>query len=596
MSNPHLLKLSPLLDELRQLVQATDQPLLTETVRPLLAGFPQSRINSDNFSVWVWVYGNANEQERDQVEACINNDDHHLWQYSNTVWKTPPPYEVNLYWHQDWEAANFDDLQRHPAIYGIFFICEDALPRMELVLNHIALVSEQLPALVIVSGLDWQAQTEALRSMKSACQRTENWQQAAQATIKNDLSILFTPAVFDVLEAVHAGAELERVKSIFEQILQQCESDLKVRRQQVQQEIALAQRAASPSGVGSSSFMEFKSRFQQRVEQFEKRQTEQLEEKLAGGRGSLALSMENMIEQLTGMEERKTAKNIVFSIPDEFKKNLTDNFITEARRYCNEAIAGSTLFYRSMEETVHGFLEVRNLHLSMPGAALPDGERIEQLLLQTARFERNFEGTAMKKKPMEIIMGARIYIMMLMMGASMLGIAGLMRKNMDYYLPVVIILLGLGIWQFLVLKQKEDQENKEKQMSNAKEYLKTEIKRILQEFSRLWEKAHGGAIKEWSAAVLREVDSILQSAEQGSKGQREAAGNRLKNILATLQNQERAIEGVQRSKLTLDRNFSKTKGELAAQLKIQLVKFRQPLAATDTRVMPADDQPNITRT
>ncbi len=583
MSNPHLLKITPLVEELRQLLQTADQPFLVETMRPLLDGLqrPNGTAGSSS-SVWAWVYGTANAEERAHIEAYTGNNDGHLWQYGNSTWKIPPPHEVTLHWQQDWMATNFDDLQRQPPLFGIFFICQDAVPDVLMVLNHIALAAAQLPIAIIVSPLEWQSHGDALHSITPAFLRKESWLQAANASLKNDIEALHTTTILDAVVAVQAGTELERATRIFQQILLQCEFELKIRRQQIQQDTNLAQKNLSPASGGTSPFMEFKNKFQQRVDQFEKRQAEQLEEQLVTGRGLLALSLENPAEKLGELEERKAAKNIIFSIPEPFRQQMLDNFLTEARRFCNEAVAASRLFMRSLDETVQSFLDERNLHLSIPGASLQDGERIEQILRQAARFERNFEATAMKKKPMEMMMGARMYFMLLMMGASMFGVAQYLRKQQEFYLPLIVVLLGLGVWQFLVLKQKEEQENKEKHQATAKEYLKGESRRILQEFSRLWERANAGAMKEWSSTILREVEGIIQSAEQGGRGQKEAENNRLKSILSTLQNQERNIEGIMRSKTMFEGKLSRTKSELSAALKAQLLKFRLPVVSVNT--------------
>ncbi|MBC7778250.1 MAG: hypothetical protein H7246_22645, partial [Phycisphaerae bacterium] len=268
-----------------------------------------------------------------------------------------------------------------------------------------------------------------------------------------------------------------------------------------------------------------------------------------------------------------------------FKQAWLGYFAQMLRQYATENSARAEDFIVAIEENTKQYLADHNLALTLPPPVLSGPARIEEIIAQTLRFERNYEATAVKKKPMEMLSGMRMYIMMLMMVATMFGIGQSLRKDASkmYFIPLTVILAGLGAWTFFSNKDKETSENREKFAAAAKENLRSEAKRMLQEFSRTWERANLSPLREWVQTILREAEHASQKSEQQAREIRDAEANRSKIILEGLKSQESALQLALRNKASFDRNLSRARTDLHNLLRSQMTKYRaKPNKASST--------------
>jgi hypothetical protein len=589
-SNAHLQKLSPILEELRQTVQAAEQPTVEEALRSTLQVLNRQILMppvAESF-IWVWLYGNPTPSEWAQITRYFDGYNIVLSPDANTDYDLPNA-SGQLRWRINWTSTESDALATGQNTAGLFFVTQDACSNTPAVLDHLALCSACLPVMTVVSGLDWSGHFEARQRLRAALVRTETWQQANAHTLLQDIAVLNDTRALEVLQAVNVSENLERGATLAQQLMQQTEFNLKVKRQQAQQE-ETAHRSRSSSSPGAGSGSELRNRLLLRLEQHERRQLEENEAVLSGNtNGACFKNLDIALEQMPPLAEEKRAKNIAYIIPETFKQAWIGYLAQMLRQYATESNARARDFIGAIDETTKQYLADHNLALTLPPPVLTDLARSDEMIAQALRFERNYEATAVKKKNMEILSGMRMYVMMFMMVATMFGIGQILRQESFkmYFIPTTVLLAGLGAWTFFSNKDKEESENREKFGAAAKDSLRSEAKRMLQEFSRTWERTNFTPLREWVQTILREAENTGQKSEQQFREVRDAETNRTKIILEGLKSQESAVQSALRNKASFDRNLSRARADLQNLLRSQLVKYR---AAHNTITPTATDR------
>jgi hypothetical protein len=159
-----------------------------------------------------------------------------------------------------------------------------------------------------------------------------------------------------------------------------------------------------------------------------------------------------------------------------------------------------------IETEANRFLEHQNLSLVHLRAHAPTEPEINRLISRVMVFEKNFEYNIPEKGPMQYFMGARSYLMLIIMSLSMLGLGSAFSRNRLDFLPFIFLALGFGIYKTITTKNQEDEEKMDKQITNAKDQIRGEIKRQLDNFVRGWQKMLDEQYTEPIQNHLRDID------------------------------------------------------------------------------------------
>ncbi|MBC7776765.1 MAG: hypothetical protein H7246_15130, partial [Phycisphaerae bacterium] len=318
-NNPHLSKINPLLEELRQSILAADQQPIEEALRNTLQRLNRQILmpSGPESSIWAWLYGNPTSTEWKQVNHYFEGVDIQVLPDVSAEFDLPNA-AGRLCWGVNWTSTDFDLLSAKPNTAGLFFVTKDALSKVPAILDHLSLCSALLPVMTVVSDLNWSEHFEERQRLSAALVRTETWEESDTHTLLQDMTALGDPRVEELLQAINVGGSLERGSAFAQQIIQQAEFNLKVKRQQAQQEDAAHRSRGSLQNAASGN--ELRNSLQFRLEQHERRQMEGIEVVLsANPNGACFKNLEMALEQMPPLDEEKRAKNIAFIIPDSFK-------------------------------------------------------------------------------------------------------------------------------------------------------------------------------------------------------------------------------------------------------------------------------------
>lgn len=111
----------------------------------------------------------------------------------------------------------------------------------------------------------------------------------------------------------------------------------------------------------------------------------------------------------------------------------------------------------------------------------------KDIISRSCMFRRSFEGEMKTKGFMQYFYAVRQYQMLIFMvlGGGSLGLAK-MGNNKDWLFPIGFFFIGLAIVQVVYKTIKDNDEHKEKELRKAQEWIKMEVKGMLQLFWREW--------------------------------------------------------------------------------------------------------------
>lgn len=573
-TNPHIQRyIAPIIEELKQLTSSVDLPQLAERLDPLIHQIQRNAIEAPNPSPTVFgcVYGLPDAREATVIAQYFSDSGIEPGLLSQNIVQKLAMTNSLLHWYANGVAADFEQLAQSKAVSGIFFVTASALPDSAAVLDHIACCAEMLPVITIVSDFSWPDLVSERQRINALHIRLDSWEQANVTTIAQDIAILTESKTAEVIQAASLGVSIGKAAQLSLQILQQAEFNIKIKRQQLLQEEALNKSRGGYDIFGSN---ELKNKISLQLEQYERRADISNDTEIAGMGSRIFRLMDAAIDQLPALTEEKRAKNIAFVIPEAYKQELLEYFRQLLVGYSIQSRNAAAEFSRLLNTQIHQYLADHHLTLTLPAPNLPDDARIDEMVHHTARFERNYEGTATKKKPTEMMSGARMYFMMFMMIAGMLGMATEIRKHPEYFMPFTIAIVGFGVWVYMDTQRKEMLENREKFAVAAKESLRGEVKRIIQDYSRQWEQANNIPLTDWVKLMERETQHSADVAQKQAQSIRESEIARTKGISDGLKNQESLLQKAIGNKNTLDKNLNRAKNDIQGLLRTQLVKFR----------------------
>lgn len=337
---------------------------------------------------------------------------------------------------------------------------------------------------------------------------------------------------------------------------------IKMRKQQVYQEKQLITRQGNQSGSQGINIL--RNNVSQRLTQLEQSIDQKYKHYFDPHFGTLTIQLEQYISEMTTLDESKTSKNFVYTIPEKTRVYILENI----RFACRDIADSSASLKTNLLEIIHNeMLEI----LSSYGVnnTLDDAFRFESLatesIIQQVNYsDKKYEGTLNKKKPMEYVMGARMYYMMLFMILSMLGATSVIRGAdfKKYFTPILIILVGFGGYQIYMTRQKEKEETMSKNLENAQEHLRQELSRLPIDFYNTLKMKILDAMKTQSHHMLGQTEEIISQKEKQSKSKLDVNRQNWDAIERQIDVKLRSIEEFQRSKTKFLKDIKKVHSDL----------------------------------
>lgn len=548
-------KLIPLADQLEQTAQQTGTT--TEALAKIKQGLMPLLCR-------LVIYGEPNEAEKVWLDTFIGQETPSVW--TDTKGETLLNNGVELLY---WEAFS---AKHEPCVYLVAFLADSAQAVLEDAESHIVMAAAGVPILEII-----QATPSVKLSQKTTdvlAKETIGFKvlpMSESSFLEKDMQFLFADKrTKDDMIAFTGLSAIKKAEEIISSSQIKKQEHFTALRLQRQQDLAFAQKKTGTT----SAWQNKRDMVNNHKDQFERRLNKSFEEDLMPPQGTLYVQVDKLIESLDYLDEQKKAKGKALIIPESFKENIKTKFQSILTEYCLDFAKESRISTHFIEREINEYFESQNMGVTHLRAEAPTEGDIKRLISRVLVSERNFEYMIPAKKITEYMMGARMYYMVLMMGASMLGLSGAISKNRMYLLPGIILILGFGIYQMLNTKTKEDEEKMDQQLNNAKESLRSEIKRQLDNFKRNWEKMMDEQYKEPVQTYLRDTERQVNDMNSSSSKSPVADDKiRIQSALNSVLAQERTASEWQRSHMSYNTNFQRIRTELTNSIKLYLQKW-----------------------
>lgn len=290
--------------------------------------------------------------------------------------------------------------------------------------------------------------------------------------------------------------------------------------------------------------------------------------------GEYSKLTDTLADHLESLTETAKSKKKVLSIPKDF----TTHFLVEIRKAILNQGHQHLIFMRdSIRETeneINSYCEKNGLpHVSLNMKYLTDTNLVE-LLESAIRIEKDYEGKMPQKGFYEYFMAMRKYQMIVLMIISTFGLGSIRKSLSLYMIPVSILLMGWGGYNVYKTVNQEAEELEETELTNAREILKNEAKRIVSEVSRTWVRTISDHLRNQSNSTLTGIENTMKDYFVKKTMEDEEEKKKVQRQIQGVDNSERKLSNLIRAKEVHLRNMSKTKSE-----------FRQAISLTSKKAI-----------
>jgi hypothetical protein len=321
-----------------------------------------------------------------------------------------------------------------------------------------------------------------------------------------------------------------------------------------QQEEATKQRSSSFS---NSIGMELKNKLDVIVGQYETHINEVIQENFTAHIGEISISAEKLVVQINQLSDRKAGKNTIYFLPDNIKAQLIGYAKNASTTFYEEEIKVYYTFLDRIQEEVQAFQQAQNIQLSLSIAKEVNPIQLETLMNRIFRLERNFEVAIANKTPMELLMGARKNYMLIMMVSGMLGMGGAVMKLRFDLMPILIFIVGFGLWKMMENAKIDKQETLDKNLTSVRDALRNDMRRMLNDTGRDMKMLLHGLLKSHAETYNNEIEQKIEQKSSSSFGNKSP-------ILQRIEKEETLLSSIiNNRKSRLDRDIAMFRSNVA---------------------------------
>ena len=565
----YLKKTKPLLDELSSLIKNTNAIDLWKGFEPSIDACEAELSNiSKVIFVDIILYGRPSKEERDFLENYFDQplDPSSFESYEglNISGKSCNNIQLNLRF-LNWRFVQSHFFERNKHISFCFLFSEST--SFFHIEQHVKLMVENSVWANIFSNTPWK--TKEKDAIKNAV-GSSHFQiiETSEGQQMNDTlgQILNTRN----LEICQAYSCMESIHSVYKALSissEEYKQSIAVKKIQLIQKMAHCQKKIKHN---QNYRNDIKNIMSIRHSQFEDRFKSVIEQNFSAPLGYLIQFAEQQSALIEELVETKKSKQITYTIDPEFEKSFLNDFrYNSSKIYLKEKKEGLKCV-KTIEREFGEILKKQGLELNTKQVDDTNESSINQLLQHKIFFDKKYEATVNNRGIMEYIMGARMYYMYIMMGASMLGFnIRFIPGGKQLLIPIAILLIGLGIYQVWSSKQNEKDDDLEKNLQKAQDYITSEAKKICQDISRLFEKLIADEVRKKSQQLLLETERLIQEKQQNEQRKNDIEKTKIDRLLKNISNQERSLEMLSRNESTFKRNLDRLKQDLQTALKPQ---------------------------
>jgi hypothetical protein len=152
--------------------------------------------------------------------------------------------------------------------------------------------------------------------------------------------------------------------------------------------------------------------------------------------------------------------------------------------------------------------------------------------------------------------------MLLVMGASMFGMASLMRSYKEFTIPLTILLVGFGTYSVITSTAQQRAENTEREVEAARLALRPDVRRILADVQKGWPALVSDHLSHQVATLVAAVEAAVRDHFTRRGAEQNPERERLQRRIATLEAADKRLLPVRKQREALAGSIEQVRAEL----------------------------------
>jgi hypothetical protein len=370
-------------------------------------------------------------------------------------------------------------------------------------------------------------------------------------------------ALQPLLRAESAVGALDSLGRAFDAAFEALDRDARVQKAMAQAK--LGRPAAKPllgAAPGAEVAMAVKARVQALVAELEQGVTDRMLDLVAPGSGTLTRETEALLAGLDHLQQEPKATRIETRIPEEFEKKLVRTLRERiGRHFAADVVAANDLF-RMLGQETERILQAHDGPPFVPQLSYLTDDRARRLLDMSVVPQAQYRGELPKPGFTEYFASVRKYSMLLVMGASMFGMASLMRSYKEFTIPLTILLVGFGTYSVITSTAQQRADNTERELEAARLALRPDVRRILADVQKAWPALVSDHLAQQVSALLAAVEAAARDHFTRRGADANPERERLQRRIAALDAADKRLLPVRKQREALQSSLDQVRAEL----------------------------------
>ncbi|HEY8234766.1 MAG TPA: hypothetical protein VIJ10_19010 [Vicinamibacteria bacterium] len=366
-----------------------------------------------------------------------------------------------------------------------------------------------------------------------------------------------------MLRAESAVGALDSLGRAFDAAFEALDRDARVQKAMAQAK--LGRPVAKPllgAAPGAEVVAAVKARIQALVAELEQGVADRMLDLVAPGSGTLTRETEALLAGLDHLHQEPKATRIETRIPEQFEKKLVRTLRERIGRHCASDVVAANDLFRMLGQETERILQAHDGPAFVPQLSYLTDERARRLLDMTVVPQAQYRGELPKPGFTEYFASVRKYSMLLVMGASMFGMASLMRSYKEFTIPLTILLVGFGTYSVITSTAQQRAENTERELEAARLALRPDVRRILADVQKAWPALVSDHLSQQVSALLAAVEAAVRDHFTRRGAEANPERERLQRRIAALEVADKRLLPVRKQREALQSTLDQVRAEL----------------------------------
>jgi len=395
-------------------------------------------------------------------------------------------------------------------------------------------------------GSDWAQALAALGSREAWICKTMPLESLATKDLEGSLTRPPWLQAGQLACAWSVSGALASMHSAFAVTLEREDRSLQSKRAALEQHTSASQaEGASPTEL----LGEVRSYIQKQFDGFSKGVVSRLEGLVAPHEGSLRLEIEATINAIDDFDYVKKPKVFAVKVPPAIEKGMLSRIKETLAEVGRSDVQQLGELFQTVRSTVEEMVESKGgppvtLHLDPV-----EQKTFDNILDRAVVLQRPYKGELVRKGALDFFMQARRYSMMFFMVLSAFGLS-FVRQYKEVTVPLTMLLLMFGLLNVVNNARKQASENKEKELNKAKDSLRADMGRGMQDVLKNWGQTVSNHLSAEQGKGLELIENgVKAAAAEASRTAAEKKELYAKQLKGLDNSQRKVTEGVKKSEI-----------------------------------------------